>query len=156
VAVEAAGSVYALHGGRLLRRDPSGRISPVADGFASPLGLAAGPDGEIYVADTGNGVVRRVNVRAGTTEIVARDLGYVVSVAGAPDGTIWSSSVADGGRPGVWRTTPGRRSTRVLAREVSAVTVDRDSAVYVCAFRERRILRIDVKTGRAETVLRAG
>jgi sugar lactone lactonase YvrE len=156
VAVEAAGSVYALHGNRLLRRDASGRISPVADGFASPLGLAAGPDGDLFVADTGNGLIRRVNVRSGTTEIVASGLGYVVSVAVAADGTIWSSSAADRGRPGVWRITPGRPLTRVLAREVSAVTLGRDGGVYACAFRERRILRIDPGTDRAETFLRGG
>jgi hypothetical protein len=154
VAVEGADGVYVLDGDRLLRRDREGSVSTVAEGFSKPLGLATGPDGDIYVGDTGNGVVRRIDRGTQMVTTVARDLGYIVSVAVAVDGTIWSSSAEEGGHPGVWRTTPSGDSTRVLPTEVSAVALGADGSVYACAFRERRILRIDPHTGGAETILR--
>jgi hypothetical protein len=119
IAVEGADGVYALHGNRLLRRSAGGQISVVADGFSNALALAVGNDGAVFVGDAGTGTIKRLGSE---TEVVARDLGYVVSVAVAPDGTIWSSSVAEGGRPGVWRTAPGGAPARLLDNPALALT----------------------------------
>jgi hypothetical protein len=73
----------------------------------------------------------------------------------ATDGTVWSSSSADSGPPGVWRTTPAGISTRLLAKEVSAVALGGDGTVYAAVFRERRIMRRDPVTGRWNTILRS-
>jgi hypothetical protein len=157
VAVEGSEGVYALSGNTVVRLDGDGAARTVASGLSSPLGLTVGPDGDLYVADTGNGVIRRIDRVTYAVRTVAADLGYVVSVAIARDGTIWSSSVAEGGRPGVWRTSPvDGTSTRLVPHEVSAVTIGSDGAVYACAFRERRILRIDPVSGAATAVLRSG
>jgi hypothetical protein len=155
IAAEGRSAVYVLHGNGLLLRTTDGRISVVADGFSNPLGLAVAGDG-VFVGNTGRGTIERVDVETGRKSTVARDLGYVVSVAIAPDGTIWSSSAADGGPPGVWRTTPSGISTRLLAKEVSAVALGGDGALYASLFRERRILRLDPVTGRWDPILRAG
>jgi sugar lactone lactonase YvrE len=154
IAVEGPGAVYALHGNRLLRRTPDGHVATAAGGFSSPLGLAASDDA-LFVGNTGRGTIERVDPETGVRSTVAHDLGYVVSVATAPDGVIWSSSSADSGSPGVWRTTPDGISTRLLAKEVSAVALGGDGAVYASVFRERRILRLDPVTGRWEPILRA-
>jgi hypothetical protein len=155
IAAEGPRAVYVLDGERLLERTPDGHISVVADGFSGPLGLAVG-NGGIYVGNTGRGTIERVDVDSGRRTTVARDLGYVVSVALAPDGTIWSSSSADSGPPGVWRTTPAGISTRLLAKEVSAVALGGDGSVYASVFRERRIVRLDPVSGRWEPLLRSG
>ena len=154
IAVEGKSGVFALHGPRLLQRTSDGHVSAVADGFSSPLGLAAAGD-SVFVGNTGRGTIERVDVSSGARSTVAHDLGYVVSVAIAPDGTIWSSSSADSGPAGVWRTTPEGVSTRMLAKEVSAVALGGDGAVYASVFRERRILRLDPVTGRWESILRS-
>jgi hypothetical protein len=153
IAAEGSGAVYVLHGNRLLRRTLAGQISVVAEGLVSPLALAVA-NGGIYVGNTGRGTIERVDTETGGRTTVAHDVGYVVSVAVAADGTIWSSSAGDSGPPGVWRTTPAGISTRVLAKEVSAVALGRDGAVYASVFRERRILRLDPAAGRWDAILR--
>ena len=80
VAVDAAGNVLIADTGnnRIRRVEPlSNRITTIAGGnevygyagdggpadhakLSLPWGLAAGPDGNVYVADTGNDVIRRV------------------------------------------------------------------------------------------------
>jgi hypothetical protein len=155
IAAEGPSGVYVLHRNRVLRRTADGRISVVADGFSNPLGLTVA-NGGIYVGNTGRGTIERVDTETGAKTTVAHDLGYVVSVAVAPDGTIWSSSSADSGPPGVWRTTPAGVSTRLLGKEVSAVALGGDGMVYASVFRERRIVRLDPLSGRWKPILRAG
>ena len=53
--------------------------------FHSPTGLAAGPNGELYVADTGNHLIRKIDAR-----------GNVTTLAGcAPDGSVTSNLCFD-------------------------------------------------------------
>jgi len=88
VAAAADGRIYIADAGdnnRVRRLDPDGRVVTLAGGsgegwrdgrrgaamFHTPSGLALGPDGALYVADTGTHVIRRIS----------RD-GDVVTVAG--------------------------------------------------------------------------
>ena len=93
VAVESDGTVYVADAGdaqRIRRVSVDGVVSTVAgstagfaDGtgaaarFDTPSGIAVGPDGAIYVADTGNNAIRRVTI-AGVVSTVAggRAAGY--------------------------------------------------------------------------------
>ena len=76
VAVANDGTIFVADGvgaHRIRRITPDGRVSTLAgsvDGFAdgaaaaarfsSPSGVAVGPDGAVYVADTGNNAIRRI------------------------------------------------------------------------------------------------
>lgn len=76
VAAAADGSVYISDAGasqRIRRIAPGGAVTTIAGGpqgyadgpgaaarFSTPSGLALGPDGSLYVADTGNHVIRRI------------------------------------------------------------------------------------------------
>jgi len=86
VAAAPDGSAIVVDGNRLVRVDPTGKVSPVAgstdsgndDGpcsaasFNAPRGLAVAPDGTIYVSDTGNNRIRVI--RNGTVSQLAGDL----------------------------------------------------------------------------------
>ncbi len=136
VAFGPDGSLYIVDGDnlRVRRIDPAGTITTVAgsgvEGFSGdggpalaaafrlgsfPPGIAVGPDGAIYVFDTGNSRVRRI----GTD-------GIVTTVAGGgrccevPDGI----PATDG-----W-----------LFGEPGGLAVDRDGALYVALF--RHVVRI--------------
>jgi hypothetical protein len=59
IATAPDGTLYLLLGDRVARW-ADGRLETVAEGFNSAQDLAVGPDGAIYVADTGNGRVERI------------------------------------------------------------------------------------------------
>ncbi len=90
VAVASDGAIYFSDTNTIRKIDPDGIITTVAgqaysgydgDGgpaenasFAGPFGLAFGPDDSLYIADTDNGVVRKINPG-----------GIITTVAGDPD-----------------------------------------------------------------------
>jgi len=59
-------------------------------GLRWPTGIAVGPRGDVWVADHGNGAVRRIDVGTGASETVLRLDGprWPVSLAGRDDGSI--------------------------------------------------------------------
>jgi sugar lactone lactonase YvrE len=80
--------------GRLLRRDPDGSVSVVADGLRFANGVALSADESfVAVAETaGRTVVRRwlTGARAGQTDHLAEDLpGYPDNIARGTDGLVW-------------------------------------------------------------------
>lgn len=86
VAADQSGNVYVSEANATIRKiSPDGVVSTLAGGtgqpgsidgigtsarFRSPLGLAVGPDGKIYVADGGNHTIRRITP-AGVVSTVA-------------------------------------------------------------------------------------
>jgi hypothetical protein len=92
VAVNAAGDVFIAdtYNNRVVEVTPSGQVSVVAGdgkaGFAGdggraafaelnePTGLAVDAQGNLYVADSGNNVIRRVDVKTGIITTVAGDV----------------------------------------------------------------------------------
>ena len=76
VAIDSAGAIVIADAGssqRIRRISPDGRVSTIAGGtrgfadgagtaamFDTPSGVAIGPDGTIYVADTGNNAIRAI------------------------------------------------------------------------------------------------
>ena len=61
LAVDSSGNVYIALQDRVRMVNTSGVISLVAVGFSTPLGLASDAAGDLFVADTGNNQIKRVD-----------------------------------------------------------------------------------------------
>jgi RHS repeat-associated protein len=135
IAIAPDGSVYIATGGHRVRRvDPNGIITTVAGtgtaGFLgdggpavdarlhTPEGVAVGPDGALYIADAGNGRVRRVG----------------------PDGRI---STFAGGAGGGFPTGDGGPATEANIGAVDGLAFDPDGGLYLSTYSQDLIWRVD-------------
>ena len=150
--VDAHTGVISTYAG-LGRQESSGDGGPAtAAGIDRPHGLAVGPDGALYVADTYGGRVRRVDWVTKRITSVASGLLLPVHMAAAPDGSIL---IADTQRRSLRRIGPNGAETQVGSGfvEPSGVAVGPDGAIYVSDVDGRRVTRID-GAGRMTTVAR--
>jgi sugar lactone lactonase YvrE len=104
-------------GGRILKIDDSGAVTVAADGLDTPSGIAAGPNGEIFIADTGSHTIKRlspdgklrnvagVEGSAGSEDGAATEARFrgPIGIAAAEDGTIF---VADTYNDRIRRISP--------------------------------------------------
>jgi sugar lactone lactonase YvrE len=170
-AFDAAGNLYIAeydNGVRIVTRD--GRIDTLAgigregysgDGgparaaaFGAPHGLDVLPDGTVFVADSHNSVIRRIDGATRIVTTVARDFRAPVGIDARADGSFY---VADAGLDQIVRVAPdGTRTTLGRGLELpSSVLVDRAGRyVYVSEYEGRRITRIDARTGRMTALVR--
>ena len=168
---DAAGTVYAaIYENRVLRIDAAGNVSPFAgtgeQGFGGdggpatlaqlfhPHGVAVGADGAVYIADSENARIRRVDPSTGVITTFAGDVGPPIAITAAPDGSIYTVGIARGTTPaGVWRTT-GSGSTLVAQGRGNGITLGPDGTIYLNQWEEKRISRIDLRSGLIRTILR--
>jgi sugar lactone lactonase YvrE len=171
-AVDAAGNVYVAEYESWIRKVATdGTISTIAgtgvegysgDGgpasaatFNRPHGLAMGPDGALYVGDTLNGRIRRIDLSTGRVSAVS-EVGIVVSLTVASDGTVYAADVPHGGgvTSGVTSTSPAGAVTRLYSGDANGVALAADGTLYVNANETKRIFRLDPRTRRIEAVAR--
>jgi hypothetical protein len=173
VAVDPAGNLYfAVYAGWVKKVAPNGKVSVVAgngtEGYSGdggpasaaqlfhPHSLAIGRDGALYIADTENRHIRRVDLATGRITTFGGDVGITVSLAVGPDGSIYSADVErDGAGGGVTRTIPGGATTRIFASATAnGVAVAPDGAVYVNQWEPKRIGLLSPATGKLVPVVR--
>ncbi len=122
--------------------------------FGAPHGLDALADGTVVVADSHNGVIRRIDGATRIVTTIARGFSAPVGVDARPDGSIY---VADARLDHIVRIAPdGSRTQLGRALQLpSSVVVDRAGRyVYASEFDGRRIVRIDSRTGRVSAIVR--
>ncbi|MGC8834307.1 MAG: hypothetical protein ACP5R4_09655, partial [Armatimonadota bacterium] len=192
VDVAPDGSVYIADTGnnRIRRVAPDGTITTIAGGgsprdglgdggpavravLSSPSGVAVGPDGSIYIADTGNDRVRRIGLDGiiqtiaggGNPDDNLRDDGPAVeaelnapnSIAVGPDGTLY---IADTGHYRVRMVGPdgvittvagigiqgyggdGGPAVRAKLGEFMGIGLAPDGSLYIADTENRRIRRV--------------
>ena len=173
VAVDAAGNLYvAVYAGWIRKVATDGTVTTIAgdgtEGYSGdggparaarifhPHALAIGGDGALYVADTENRHLRRIDLANGVITTFGGDVGVTVALAVGPDGSIYSGDIVrDGVGGGVTRTTPAGVTTRIVASPlVNGVAVTADGTVYVNEWEAKRIMRLSAATGRLEPVAR--
>jgi len=203
LAVSPDGSLYiADWGNRRVRRvDPAGTITTVAgtgkDGFggdrgpaiaatlSDPCRLAVGLDGSLYMADSRNDRVRRVDARGTITTVAGNGrvgfgldgsqatkapLSYPRGCAVGLDGTLY---VADTGNSRVRRVDPGGTITTVagtgeaglggdggpaaeaMLNSPQDLTIGTDGSLYIADCSNHRVRRVDSQ-GKIMTVASVG
>jgi sugar lactone lactonase YvrE len=172
VAVDAAGNLYVtIYVGYVKKIAPDGTITTIAgdgtEGYAGdggpataaklfhPHAIAVGQDGALYVADTENRRLRRIDLSTGRISTFGGDVGITVGLAVGPDGSIYSADVLrDGQGGGVTKTTPAGVTTRIVsAPRANGVAVAADGTVYVNFWEDKRIMRLGAG-GKLEPVAR--
>jgi sugar lactone lactonase YvrE len=173
VAVDAAGNAYVtVYFGWVKKIAPGGAVTTIAgtgtEGYSGdggpatsaqlfhPHALALGPDGDVYVSDTENRRIRRIDVQTGTISTFGGDVGITVSLAVAADGTVYSADIVrEGSGGGVVRIGPDGTTTRIVSsRDVNGVALAPDGALYVNYYEQKRIKRLDPATSALRTVTR--
>lgn len=110
--------------------------------------------GALYVADTENRRIRRIDLETGLITTFGGDVGITVAVAVAADGTVYSADVRrDRAGGGITRTTPQGVTSR-LTSTANGVAVGADGSVYVNLWEYKRIDRVDPRSGTVEPVAR--
>lgn len=168
---DAAGNIYAaLYDNRVLHVDPAGVVSTFAgtgeEGFGGdggpattallfhPHGVAVGVDGAVYIADTENQRIRRVDRSTGVITTFATLGGSPIAMTAAPDGSIYTVATARATTPaGVWRSTAAG-STLIAQGVANGIAVGPDGTIYLNQWDQKRISRIDLRSGLIRTILR--
>jgi len=172
VAVDAAGNLYVtIYVGWIKKIAPDGTVTTVAgngtEGYSGdggpatsaqifhPHSVAIGKDGALYIADTENRRIRRVDLATGRISTFGGDVGITVSLAAGPDGSIYSADVVrDGTGGGVTRTMPEGVTRRILrSSDANSVAVSADGAVYVNQWQAKRI-QLLTRAGKLVPVVR--
>jgi NHL repeat-containing protein len=173
VAVDAAGNLYVtIYVGWIKKVAPDGTVTTIAgngtEGYSGdggpatsaqifhPHSIAVGKDGALYIADTENRRIRRIDLTTGRITTFGGDVGITISLAVGPDGSIYSADIVRNGEGGgVTRTAPDGVTTRILdSSTANGVAVAPDGAVYVNQRDDRRIGLLDPTTGKLIPVVR--
>jgi sugar lactone lactonase YvrE len=176
LAVEPDGSLLITDAAEVLRRLPDGELvrlaGTVQPGFSgdggpataaqlsSPLGLAVGPDGTVYIADGGNntvraispdGIIHSVAAHAGLTSVAAVAVGpdrelyiadgnRILRIAADGSAQLVVGGAADSSPPASSPAFPP--SVSALAFDPTAMAFDRAGDLYIASFATKVLLRL--------------
>lgn len=120
--------------------------------FGAPHGLDVLPDGTVLVADSHNGVIRRIDGATRIVTTIASGFGAPVCIEAGPNGSFY---VADASVDHIVRIAANGTRTNLGRglRVPTSLGVDRSGNVYVSEFEGRSIRRIDARTRRMTRIV---
>jgi len=125
IAVDSSGNLYVIDSNAIRKITQAGGVSTIAGSvaesgyadrkgaealFSQPEGIAAGPDGNLYVADTGNRAIRRIYPSGAVDTLLKIDMEPIHSIAAS------GSRLYVGGENCMWRIELSSSGGTVLAR----------------------------------------
>jgi streptogramin lyase len=171
VAGDGAGNIFAaLYANSVVRVDANGGVAPFAGtgqpGYSGDGGPAASAllfhphdvairaDGDVFIADTENSRIRRVDHRTGSISTFSDSVDLPIALAFGGNGALYSVGVRRGTQQAaVWETTSSG-STVIAQSHANDVAIGHDGTVYLNQWEEKRISRIDRRTNLVRTILR--
>jgi streptogramin lyase len=137
------------------RITPSGVITVFSSpSLSSPVGIAAGSDGNVWVANQGAGAISRVTPSGTITRVANLDLtvGGLYRITPGTDGNLWFSNTKPSKpyKASIWRLTPAGQYTRFCdprPRLASGITSGPDGNVWFTNETVSSIGRIQVAPG---------
>ena len=168
IAIGKNNSIYlGEEGSNRIRKISNGMVSTVAgtgepgyvDGPASqaqfnrPLGVAVDNDGNIYVADSENGRVRKITPEGVVSTIGGSKLFDVVDVATDISGNVYAGDYAD-----IYKITPQGGVTKINKSPIyfpSGIVVDAQGNIFYTVRNEGRVGKITT-TGQQSIIVNSG
>jgi sugar lactone lactonase YvrE len=122
-----------------------------AAAFGAPHGLDVLPDGTALVADSHNGVIRRIDGATRIVTTIARGFNAPVAIHALPDGSFY---VVDAAASSVFRVAADGSRTPFGSglRTPMSIAVDGSGNVYVSELESHRIRRISAGSGQVATI----
>ncbi len=153
IAVDAEGNVYIAEpfNNRISKVKADGTISIVAGPATNaqlifPSGVAVDKDGNVYIADTGNHRIRKVDTE-----------GTISTIAGSGEfGQPYDLFAGPAGQSGGGFSGDGGPATSARLKSPTGVAVDAAGKVYIADTGNRRIRRVDGRTGLIRTYAGTG
>lgn len=113
--------------------------------FNTPLGMAMGPDGVMYVADAANYVIRKVTTAGVVTTFVSGLTDYITGLAFAPDGTLYATTPIGTGN--LLAISAGGAVSTLVAQPVGtsgafSLAVTAAGALYAESYQANRVARV--------------
>jgi sugar lactone lactonase YvrE len=138
--------------GRLLRVDSDG-THPVAEGLNAPIGLALDGTGAVLVAESGSGVISRIDLAGGQRTELAKGLNKPTAVTRVPGNRL---AVVETGAGTITLVDPTNGARQVLASGLAldmtglklpanasaGIAAGADGSIYATLPRDIRILKI--------------
>jgi len=156
MTVDAAGTIYAVRG-RAVYRQSGPTISLLAGGgtygfrgdgpsaretrFRSPAGLASAPDGAVYVADSGNGLLRRIDALGSVSTLLAGLQGLSALAVDHNGDILYTETTSHA----LWRWRPGNPRPLLLLAGLdrpAGVAIDAAGNVYVSEANANQIRKL--------------
>ena len=142
-------------GDALYELDPTGATPPrkIMEGMGGLNGFDFGPDGKLYGPLWFKGKIVRIDVDAGTLEVVAEGFTTPAAVNFDSKGQLWAIDTAEGAVYKVNIETGERTLVADVEPAIDNLAFDKDDRLFISNMSRNAIIEIDTQTGKATQIV---